>query len=186
MVTINDVSSNNKNNNNMQGLNVTWVGFVAGGALVGCVMGAITGQTLETGFLHGAGIGALSGAVVAIELLASLVDGRFNSKVPMQNPHVAWAYLIIAMSLLHTWPSTQTCHIEFIVNNHTIFKETSHTRKISSFEIHLHAVLWLHLILWINDPQVALFYSLVINGEVFKELVGSAMLKAYQWQVSNN
>lgn len=53
----------------------------AGGALVGCITGAITGQTTETGFFRGAGVGIISGAVLALELLDSVIDGQFLSKV---------------------------------------------------------------------------------------------------------
>ncbi|XP_019055211.1 PREDICTED: NEP1-interacting protein 1-like [Nelumbo nucifera] len=50
--------------------------FALGGALVGTITGAVKGQTTETGFFRGAGIGAISGAVLAVELLEScLVDG---------------------------------------------------------------------------------------------------------------
>lgn len=40
-----------------------------GGAVVGIFIGAIKGQTTETGFLNGAGIGAVTGAIAAIQLL---------------------------------------------------------------------------------------------------------------------
>ncbi|KAK6932307.1 Zinc finger, RING-type, partial [Dillenia turbinata] len=53
------------------------------GALVGCPVGAITGQTSETGFLRGAGIGVVSGAIVALELLDSIVEGQFLSKITL-------------------------------------------------------------------------------------------------------
>ncbi|RZC65653.1 hypothetical protein C5167_009348 [Papaver somniferum] len=42
---------------------------------------AITGQTTETGFVRGAGIGAVAGAIVAVELLESLLNGDSSSKV---------------------------------------------------------------------------------------------------------
>ncbi|XP_026390315.1 NEP1-interacting protein 1-like isoform X1 [Papaver somniferum] len=44
---------------------------------------AITGQTTETGFVRGAGIGAVAGAIVAVELLESLLNGDSSSKVGM-------------------------------------------------------------------------------------------------------
>ena len=42
---------------------------LVGGAVVGIFIGAIKGQTTETGFLNGAGIGAVTGAIAAIQLL---------------------------------------------------------------------------------------------------------------------
>ncbi|KAF6168104.1 hypothetical protein GIB67_011489 [Kingdonia uniflora] len=57
--------------------------FSLGGAVVGTISGAITGQTTETGFCRGAGIGAVAGAIVAIELLESLIDGNSLSQIAM-------------------------------------------------------------------------------------------------------
>ncbi|KAI3441660.1 RING-type domain-containing protein [Psidium guajava] len=84
--------------------------FAFGGAIVGTITGALKGQTTETGFVRGAGIGAVAGAVTAVQLLELMVDGESLSKV-------------------------------------------------------------------------ALLCSLV-DGKVFMEWVGPAVLKAYQWQVS--
>lgn len=52
-----------------------------GGAIVGTIVGALKGQTTETGFLHGAGIGAVAGAITAVQLLESAADGEPLSKV---------------------------------------------------------------------------------------------------------
>ena len=52
-----------------------------GGAIVGTVVGAMKGQTTETGFFRGAGIGAVTGAITAVQLLESLADGESLSKV---------------------------------------------------------------------------------------------------------
>lgn len=57
--------------------------FALGGAIVGMITRAITGQTTETGFVRGAGIGAVAGAIVAVELLESLLNGDSSSKVGM-------------------------------------------------------------------------------------------------------
>ncbi|KAF3453467.1 hypothetical protein FNV43_RR03907 [Rhamnella rubrinervis] len=54
-----------------------------GGAIVGTILGAIKGQTTETGFLKGAGIGGLTGAIAAILLLDSAVDGEPLSKAAL-------------------------------------------------------------------------------------------------------
>ncbi|KAL4364461.1 hypothetical protein AHAS_Ahas07G0008400 [Arachis hypogaea] len=40
-----------------------------GGSIVGTIAGGIKGQTTEAGFLDGAGKGAVTGAIAAIELL---------------------------------------------------------------------------------------------------------------------
>ena len=57
-----------------------YLAFV-GGAIVGTVVGAMKGQTTETGFFRGAGIGAVTGAITAVQLLESLADGESLSKV---------------------------------------------------------------------------------------------------------
>ncbi|KAK4794111.1 hypothetical protein SAY86_012105 [Trapa natans] len=85
--------------------------FALGGALVGTIVGALKGQTTETGFVRGAGIGAVTGAVTALQLLELKFDGESLSKVAL--------------------------------------------------------------------------LSSVLEGKVFMEWVGPALLKAYQWQMSN-
>ncbi|GMH26882.1 hypothetical protein Nepgr_028725 [Nepenthes gracilis] len=57
--------------------------FAFGGALVGGVAGAVKGQTTETGFCRGAAIGVISGAIVALELVDSIITGHFLSKVAL-------------------------------------------------------------------------------------------------------
>ncbi|KAJ6301116.1 hypothetical protein OIU77_015427 [Salix suchowensis] len=86
--------------------------FALGGALVGSIIGAMKGQTTETGFLRGSGVGAVAGAITAVQLLESITNGEPLSKV----------------ALLHS----------------------------------------------------------LLNGKVFIEWVGPALLKAYQWQVSRS
>ncbi|GAB2301085.1 hypothetical protein Dimus_035118 [Dionaea muscipula] len=54
--------------------------FAFGGALIGGIAGALKGQTTETGFCRGAAIGVISGAIVALELLDSIINGHFLSK----------------------------------------------------------------------------------------------------------
>lgn len=85
--------------------------FALGGATVGTLSGAIKGQTTETGLFRGAGVGAVAGAITAVQLLELMVNGEPFSKV-------------------------------------------------------------------------ALICSLV-NGKIFMEWVSPAVLKAYQWQISN-
>ncbi|KAM1996979.1 hypothetical protein ACFX15_029866 [Malus domestica] len=59
-----------------------YTGILAlGGAIVGAIHGAIKGQTTETGFIKGAGIGGLAGAIAAIQLMDLAVDGESLSKV---------------------------------------------------------------------------------------------------------
>ncbi|KAK9209703.1 hypothetical protein WN944_002071 [Citrus x changshan-huyou] len=57
--------------------------FALGGAIVGTIFGAMKGQTTETGFLHGAGIGAVAGAITALQLLESAADGESLSKAAL-------------------------------------------------------------------------------------------------------
>ncbi|XWS11224.1 hypothetical protein CRYUN_Cryun38cG0065700 [Craigia yunnanensis] len=57
--------------------------FALGGAIVGTVVGAMKGQTTETGFFRGAGIGSVAGAITAVQLLESLADGESLSKVAL-------------------------------------------------------------------------------------------------------
>ncbi|GMH05310.1 hypothetical protein Nepgr_007150 [Nepenthes gracilis] len=57
--------------------------FAFGGALVGGIAGAMEGQTTETGFFRGGAIGVISGAIVALELLDSTINGHFLSKVAL-------------------------------------------------------------------------------------------------------
>ncbi|KAG8658190.1 NEP1-interacting protein 2 isoform X2 [Manihot esculenta] len=57
--------------------------FALGGAAVGTVIGAMKGQTTETGFFRGSGIGAVSGAITAFQLLESAADGEPLSKVAL-------------------------------------------------------------------------------------------------------
>jgi gas vesicle protein len=39
------------------------------------------GQTTETGFLRGSGVGAVAGAITAVQLLESITNGEPLSKV---------------------------------------------------------------------------------------------------------
>lgn len=48
---------------------------------MGTISGAIKGQTTETGFLRGSGIGAVAGAITAVQLLESRAHGEPFSKV---------------------------------------------------------------------------------------------------------
>ncbi|CAK7338495.1 unnamed protein product, partial [Dovyalis caffra] len=57
--------------------------FALGGALVGSVIGAMKGQTTETGFLRGSGVGAVAGAITAFQLLESMANGETLSKVAL-------------------------------------------------------------------------------------------------------
>ncbi|KAK9269271.1 hypothetical protein L1049_001041 [Liquidambar formosana] len=57
--------------------------FVMGGAIVGTIYGAIKGQTTETGFFRGAAVGVVAGAITAVQLLESMVDGESLSKIAL-------------------------------------------------------------------------------------------------------
>ncbi|XP_050368081.1 NEP1-interacting protein-like 1 [Argentina anserina] len=57
--------------------------LAVGGAVVGAVHGAMKGQTTETGFSIGAGVGGLTGAIAAIQLMDLVVHGQPLSKVAL-------------------------------------------------------------------------------------------------------
>ncbi|KAL2473038.1 RING/U-box superfamily protein [Forsythia ovata] len=82
-----------------------------GGVAIGVLAGAIKGQTTETGFLRGAGVGAMAGVITALQLMELIVNGE-----PLS--------------------------------------------------------------------EVALIPCSLVNGKIFMEWLSSAVLKAYQWQVS--
>ncbi|KAK9070619.1 hypothetical protein SSX86_011021 [Deinandra increscens subsp. villosa] len=52
-----------------------------GGAVIGLVSGAIKGQTTETGLVRGAGVGAVSGAIIALQAVDMIANGEPFSKV---------------------------------------------------------------------------------------------------------
>ncbi|KAM1857363.1 hypothetical protein ACFX14_007477 [Malus domestica] len=78
-----------------------------GGAVVGAIHGAIKGQTTETGFLNGAGIGGLTGAIAAIQLMDLAVDGELLSKVAflvgMVNGKVFMEWVSSALLKAYHW-----------------------------------------------------------------------------------
>lgn len=53
----------------------------AGGAVVGIITGALKGQTTETGMVRGAGVGAVTGAITALQLVEMMANGEHFSKV---------------------------------------------------------------------------------------------------------
>ncbi|KAI7730271.1 hypothetical protein M8C21_020463, partial [Ambrosia artemisiifolia] len=53
------------------------------GALIGIITGAIKGQTMETGIVRGAGVGAVSGAIVALQVVDMVANGQPFSKVAL-------------------------------------------------------------------------------------------------------
>ncbi|XP_058071348.1 NEP1-interacting protein 1-like [Magnolia sinica] len=55
--------------------------FALVGACIGTITGALTGHKTETGFVSGAGIGAISGAVVSVDIFESLIAGDTLSKI---------------------------------------------------------------------------------------------------------
>ncbi|XP_057545167.1 NEP1-interacting protein-like 1 [Amaranthus tricolor] len=57
--------------------------FAFGGVIIGSIAGAIKGHTTESGLCRGAAIGVMSGAILALELLDSLFNGHFLSKVAL-------------------------------------------------------------------------------------------------------
>ncbi|XP_031278751.1 NEP1-interacting protein 1-like [Pistacia vera] len=81
--------------------------FALGGAIVGTIVGAMKGQTTETGFLHGAGIGAVAGAITAMQLLESAADGESLSKLALltslMNGKVFTEWVSPAMLKAYQW-----------------------------------------------------------------------------------
>ncbi|TKY57293.1 NEP1-interacting protein 1 [Spatholobus suberectus] len=87
-----------------------------GGSIVGTIAGGIKGQTTEAGFLDGAGKGAITGAIAALELInftavdeplskVALLRSLFNGKVFMEwiCPAVAQLYqLHVTINILET------------------------------------------------------------------------------------
>ncbi|KAF9589020.1 hypothetical protein IFM89_018259 [Coptis chinensis] len=78
-----------------------------GGAFVGVIAGAITGQTTETGFFRGAGIGAVGGAIVGLELFESLFSGDSLSKIgifgSLVNGKIFWEWVSPALLKAYQW-----------------------------------------------------------------------------------
>ncbi|MFS7946609.1 putative transcription factor C2H2 family [Helianthus anomalus] len=62
---------------------LTTIGSDAVGALIGIITGAIKGQATETGMLRGAGAGAVSGAIVALQAVDMIANGEPFSKVAL-------------------------------------------------------------------------------------------------------
>ncbi|XP_044491579.1 NEP1-interacting protein-like 1 [Mangifera indica] len=81
--------------------------FALGGAIVGTIVGAMKGQTTETGFLHGSGIGAVAGAITAVQLLESAADGESLSKLALltslMNGKVFMEWVSPAMLKAYQW-----------------------------------------------------------------------------------
>ncbi|XP_051126134.1 NEP1-interacting protein 2-like [Andrographis paniculata] len=57
--------------------------FALGGAAIGVISGALKGQTTETGFLRGFGVGAVAGAVTGVQLMELILNGEPFSKVAL-------------------------------------------------------------------------------------------------------
>ncbi|KAG8492646.1 hypothetical protein CXB51_010109 [Gossypium anomalum] len=61
------------------------VGFAAFSFVfaLGTIVGAMKGQTTETGLFNGAGLGAVAGAITAVQLLESLADEELLSQITL-------------------------------------------------------------------------------------------------------
>lgn len=79
----------------MQISSLNFVAVCVVGSLVGAITGALIGLATESGFLRGSGIGAISGVVLAIEIVESSLD-VWNSR-----DRGSWSllYLVILQTL---------------------------------------------------------------------------------------
>ncbi|CAI9784199.1 unnamed protein product [Fraxinus pennsylvanica] len=57
--------------------------FALGGATVGAITGGLKGQTTETGFSRGVGVGTVAGAITGVQLMELIVNGEPFSKVAL-------------------------------------------------------------------------------------------------------
>lgn len=57
--------------------------FALGGAIIGVISGALKGQTTETGLLRGVGVGAVAGAITAVQLMELILNGEPFSKAAL-------------------------------------------------------------------------------------------------------
>ncbi|KAM0040302.1 putative transcription factor C2H2 family [Helianthus debilis subsp. tardiflorus] len=80
------------------------------GALIGIITGAIKGQATETGMLRGAGAGAVSGAIVALQAVDMIANGEPFSKVyPLSHaaaygrPSVRLGLVVLCIYPLTCW-----------------------------------------------------------------------------------
>lgn len=53
---------------------MTWLVLLAVGTLLGAMTGALIGQKTESGFIRGAAVGAMSGAIFSIEVFECSID----------------------------------------------------------------------------------------------------------------
>ncbi|KAI3753945.1 hypothetical protein L2E82_26010 [Cichorium intybus] len=87
--------------------------FAFGGAVIGIFTGAIKGQTTETGLVRGAGVGAVTGAITALQIMDMMADGEPFSKVALihslLNGKVFFEWVSPAMLKAYQW---QTSAIE--------------------------------------------------------------------------
>ncbi|KAG0501477.1 hypothetical protein HPP92_001549 [Vanilla planifolia] len=104
--------------------------FALCGAGIGAVAGAFNGQTTETGIARGMLIGAVAGAVVAIEILESCFKGELQSKVTaifgsLFNGKIYREWVSPAVLMAYQWQmSTQETSFE---DTRDIFDVTQNT-----------------------------------------------------------
>lgn len=91
-----------------------------GGSIIGTIIGAMKGQTYETGLVHGAGIGAITGAITAIQLLESLANGEPLSKVLYTSLSNIISTFAIVLYILTSYVYLQTAFLMSLVNGKII------------------------------------------------------------------
>ncbi|KAI7730270.1 hypothetical protein M8C21_020462 [Ambrosia artemisiifolia] len=63
------------------------------GALTGIITGAIKGQRMETGIVRGAGVGAVSGAIIALQVVDMIANGEPFSKGRQESASIGFVCL---------------------------------------------------------------------------------------------
>nr|GFB93461.1 NEP1-interacting protein-like 1 [Tanacetum cinerariifolium] len=91
-------------------------GFAFGGALVGIFVGAINGQTTETGLVRGSCVGAVTGAITALQLMDMMANGEPFSKVALLhsllNGKVFTEWVSPAVLKAYQWQSIASFRID--------------------------------------------------------------------------
>ncbi|GFP98141.1 nep1-interacting protein 2 [Phtheirospermum japonicum] len=86
--------------------------FALGGAAIGSITGALKGHTTETGLLRGIGVGAVAGAITAVQLMDLIATGEPFSKVALicslLNGKIFMEWVSPAMLKAYQWQVSTT------------------------------------------------------------------------------